>query len=65
MAYEYFADEELFAEQLKIEEDPEQFAKWCDKYIYNVSSHTEYLELCGGIKRLNELRSLENPVVIS
>lgn len=65
MAYEYYADEQLFAEQLKIEEDPKEFAKWCDKYIYNVSSHAEYLELCGGIKRLNELRSLENPVLIS
>lgn len=62
MAYEYFSDEAHFAQQLKAEADPEEFRKWADKYIYGVSSHSEYLELCGGIKRLGELRLIENPV---
>ena len=62
MAYEYFSDEAHFAEQLKAEENPEEFAKWVDKHIYGVSSHAEYLELCGGIRRLSELRLIENPL---
>lgn len=59
MAYEYASDEPFFAAQLKIEKNPAEFAKWCDKHIYGVSSHEEFIELCGGIKRINELRQLE------
>lgn len=59
MAYEYASDEPFIARQLKIEKDPDEFARWCDRHIYGVSSHEEFMELCGGIKRLNELRLLE------
>lgn len=59
MAYEYASDEPFFRDQLKLERDPEAFARWCEKHIFSVSSHEEFIELCGGIKRLNELRRLE------
>ena len=59
MAYEYFSDEQHLAEWLKAEKDPVEFQEFLDKYIYNVSSFEEYLELCGGIKKLKELRKLE------
>ncbi|MCB2101043.1 MAG: CoA transferase subunit A [Rhodobacterales bacterium] len=60
MAYEYASDEPFFFEQLKIEKDPEAFAAWCEEHIYNVSSHEEFIEHFGGLKRLNELRVLES-----
>lgn len=59
MGYEYFSDEEHLAEWMKAEKDPEDFKRFLDKYIYNVSSFEEYLELCGGIKKLNALRQQE------
>lgn len=59
MVYEYFSDEEHLSQWLKAEKDSDEFQRFLDKYIYNVSSFEEYLELCGGIKKLNELRKLE------
>ena len=59
MPYEYFSDEEHLQKWLKVEKDPEEFAKFLDKYIYNVSDFSEYLELCGGINRIRELRDQE------
>lgn len=59
MAYEYFSDEEHLAQWLKAEKDPDEFQKFLDHYIYDVSSFEEYLELCGGIRKLKELRKLE------
>ena len=59
MAYEYFSDEEHLAQWLKVEKNPDEFQRFLDKYIYKVSSFEEYLELCGGIKKLKELRKLE------
>ena len=59
MCYEYFSDEEHLSQWLKVEKDPEQFAAFLDKYIYNVESFEEYLQLCGGTKRLKELRDQE------
>jgi len=31
-----------------------------DKYIYNTADFNEYLELCGGIERLMQLRAEEH-----
>ena len=62
MPYEYFSDEEHLAEWLAVEKNPEEFAKFLDKYIYNVSCHEEYIELCGGLKKLRKLRAEETLV---
>lgn len=62
MAYEYFSDEEHLKQWLEVEKDPDEFAKFLDKYIYNVATFEEYLELCGGIAKMKELRNLEGLV---
>ena len=59
MPYEYFSDEEHLQLWLKSEKDPDEFKKFLDKYIYGVSDFYEYLDLCGGLKRLTYLREQE------
>lgn len=59
MPYEYFSDEEHLRDWLSAEKDPEEFARFLDKYIYQVADFNEYLQLCGGLDRLRELRDLE------
>lgn len=62
MPYEYFSDEKHLMEWMTVEKDPDAFKAFLDKYIYGVSTFEEYLELCGGLARLKELRALENLV---
>ena len=59
MPYEYFSDEEHLQEWLEAEENPEAFKKFLDKYIFSVESFDQYLELCGGVGKLNKLRAQE------
>lgn len=59
MPYEYYSDEPHLAHWLEIEKDEAEFQKFIDKYIYGTRDFTEYLELCGGEKRMEELRELE------
>ena len=60
MAYCYFSDEVHLAQWMKVEKDPEEFAKFLDHYIYSCANFEEYLEKCGGLKRIEELQKLEN-----
>jgi glutaconate CoA-transferase subunit A len=62
MPYLYFSDEEHLAEWMRVEKDPEEFERFLDRYIYGVGSFEEYLELCGGLKRIEELQRIENVV---
>jgi glutaconate CoA-transferase subunit A len=62
MPYLYFSDEEHLAQWMKVEKDPEAFEKFLEHYIYGVSDFEEYLERCGGLKRIEELQKLENLV---
>jgi glutaconate CoA-transferase subunit A len=62
MAYEYFSDEDHLRQWLEVEKDPDEFAKFLDRYIFGVSCFEEYLELCGGFKKMKELRDLEGLV---
>jgi glutaconate CoA-transferase, subunit A len=62
MPYMYFSDEKHLAEWLQAEKDPAEFEKFLDHYIYNVSEFEEYLVLCGGLRRMEELQKLENVV---
>jgi glutaconate CoA-transferase subunit A len=59
MAGEYFSDEAHLAAWLEAERDEVQLTGFLEKYIYGVGSFEEYLELCGGRRRLLELRALE------
>ncbi len=59
MIYRYFSDERHLKEWLDAEEDPDTFKAFLDKYIYGTKDFYEYLELCGGIRRMCELRREE------
>lgn len=60
MPYEYFSDEEHLRRWLTVEKSPDEFAEFLDRYIYHTRDFSQYLELCGGIERINELRAVEN-----
>jgi glutaconate CoA-transferase subunit A len=60
MPYEYFSDEEHLRLWMQSEEDLEKFKKFLDQYIYRTKDFNEYLELCGGIQRINDLRAQEH-----
>lgn len=59
MPYEYYSDEEHLAEWLQAEEDPETYRQFLEKYIYGTMDFHEYLELCGGLEKMQKLRRLE------
>jgi glutaconate CoA-transferase subunit A len=62
MPYLYFSDEEHLAQWMMAEKDPKEFEKFLDHYIYGVSSFQDYLERCGGLRKLKELQKLETLV---
>ena len=41
------------------ETDTDRFQAFLEKYIFGVSDFNEYLHLCGGLPRLQELRQEE------
>lgn len=59
MPYLYFSDEDHLAEWMRIEKDPQALEEFLDKYIYGVSTFEEYVELCGGAARIEQLRKIE------
>ena len=59
MAYEYFTDEEHLMDWLKAERDEEAFIKFLEKNIYNCKNHWDYLEVNGGLERIDYLRKQE------
>lgn len=59
MPYEYFSDERHLRDWLEVEKDPDAFRRFLDKYIFGVRAFHEYLSLCGGLPRLQELRRQE------
>jgi glutaconate CoA-transferase, subunit A len=62
MPYEYFSDEEHLREWLRVEKDPEALKKFVDRQIYGCKDFYEYLDLNGGIKKIQKLRAIENLV---
>jgi glutaconate CoA-transferase subunit A len=62
MPHVYFSDEEHLAEWLTVEKDPAEFEKFLDHYIYSCPNFQEYVERCGGLKRIEELQKLEHVV---
>jgi len=59
MPGEYFSDEDHLREWLSAERDEDEFGRFLDKYIYGVPDFEAYLQLCGGLGRITELRALE------
>ena len=59
MAYEYFSDEDHIRAWFDAERDDDTLKAFLEKYVYGPRNFAEYLELCGGEKRLAELKRLE------
>ncbi|MFN0196240.1 MAG: CoA transferase subunit A [Planctomycetaceae bacterium] len=59
MPYEYFSDEEHLQAWLKSEVEEASYRVFLEHYLFGVNDFTEYLERCGGLKRLQELRREE------
>jgi glutaconate CoA-transferase, subunit A len=62
MAGEYFSDEEHLKEWLVAEKDPEVFKEFLDKYIYSCNDFYDYLEKCGGMRKIAKLKEQESLV---
>jgi glutaconate CoA-transferase subunit A len=59
MPYEYFSDEEHLKAWMEAEVEVERYKAWLTKYVYGVKEFGEYLDLCGGLKRMQQLRRQE------
>ena len=59
MPYEYYSDEEHIRQWLAVEEDLDEYQRFLDHHIFEVSDHQEYVRRAGGLDRLEELRRLE------
>jgi glutaconate CoA-transferase subunit A len=59
MPYEYFSDEAHLRAWLEVEADVGRYRDWLEKYVYGVREFSEYIELCGGLRRMQELRRQE------
>jgi glutaconate CoA-transferase subunit A len=60
MAGEYFSDEEHLAAWLEVEKDPVAFKQFLNDFIYSLPDFTAYIDKCGGLRRMQQLRNLEN-----
>jgi len=63
---EYFFDEEHIAEWLDLSKSDEGVREYSDKYIYGVKDFGEYLERCGGEKKiffLKERQAMRVPLI--
>lgn len=59
MPYKYWFDMPIVDEFVESTTDEGKAKKFIDKYVLSVSSHDEYLELIGGVKKLKYLERLE------
>jgi glutaconate CoA-transferase, subunit A len=59
MPYEYFSDETHLRQWLEVEKDPGQYKRFLDDYLFGVKDFDGYLQKCGGLPRLMELRRQE------
>ena len=59
MPYEYFSDEDHLRDWLEVEKDLERYQAFLEKHIYGVRDFNEYLQVCGGLPRLQVLRQQE------
>ena len=59
MPYEYFSDETHLRAWLHAERDEQVHLEFIQQHILGVADFTEYLQRCGGIERMQELRRQE------
>jgi len=59
MPYEYFSDEDHLRRWLEVEKDLETFQAFLQEHIYGVPDFNTYLQSCGGLPRMQELRRQE------
>jgi glutaconate CoA-transferase subunit A len=59
MPYEYFSDEDHLRRWLEVEADPTAYQEFLQHHIYGVGDFSEYLQRCGGLPRLQQLRRQE------
>src|SRR5215216_8101720 len=59
MPGEYFSDEDHLRLWMEVEKDPAAFAQFLEDHIFGVREFADYLELCGGLRRLQQLRRRE------
>lgn len=59
MPYEYFSDEEHLKLWMDAERNEARYAAFLQKYILGVCDFAEYLHLCGGLPRMQQLRQQE------
>jgi len=59
MPYEYFSDEDHLKEWLTLDRDPEQFKEFIQKNIYDCKDNYDYIQLNGGLKKMQDLRAKE------
>src|SRR5262245_43225814 len=59
MPYEYFSDEDHLRQWLNAEENETDFRQFLDQYILGVNDFSEYLQRCGGLPRMQQLRRQE------
>jgi glutaconate CoA-transferase subunit A len=59
MPGEYFSDEDHLKLWLEVERDPAAFNQFLDDHVYGVREFAEYVDLCGGLRRLQQLRRRE------
>ena len=59
MPGEYFSDEEHLRKWLDVEKDPQAHAWFLDEFIFGVTNFHQYLDRCGGLPRIQQLRQQE------
>ncbi len=59
MPYEYFSDEQHLKEWLTAERNTDDYQDFLERYIFGVQDFHEYLERCGGTRRMQALRREE------
>jgi glutaconate CoA-transferase subunit A len=59
MPYEYFTDEEHLRAWIAAEEDEDTYRAFLDKFLFGPRDFGEYLQRCGGLARMQELRQQE------
>jgi acyl CoA:acetate/3-ketoacid CoA transferase alpha subunit len=55
----YYYDEEHIAQWLELSKTDEGIAEYLQKYVFGVADFNDYLQLCGGIRKLNYLKKRE------
>ncbi len=59
MPYEYFSDEDHLRQWLTVEKDPAGYQQFLNEYLFSPDDFNGYLDRCGGLPRLEELRRQE------